>query len=561
MKYFDKYLIAGSISVLATLGFSSCVGDLDLLPTDPSDTTSATFGENPDLYMNAMIASCFNTTRSVGISGNNVLDGVADGGFSEFSRGIYNCQEMPTDEACWLWYANDTGVGLMPFGIVSTTTAMAYAPYYRLIVDMSICNDFITTWTADFDYVKNANQENRMKFLTLARALREINMYYLLDLYGNVPWVDDNTPVGSTPTQYAPDEIYDRLAAGMEETLSDFDKYCKGTPTYGYFGADALEAYLVKLYMNAEQYGKSANDWSKAYNHAMNIINRHKGEGFNGSGLCYNYSQVFGAKNRRFAPGGGDVNEILFTLPMEDGKIESWGGATLLGPGVANTSGTADITSMYNFTDAWNCILARKQLVQQFEWEDPEMSISPDQRTRFWLTSAHGYGFSNLPLNGDNCPNNGYPTIKFTNWYINNDGTIDTEKSGNAIKEPWNTDYPMVRLAEIYLSAAECILNGGGGSAADALTYVNFIRQRAGLSPWTTVTVETLKGERQRELYSECTRRTDLKRYKQWISGSSWDYKGSDSNYNGQDFPSTFNWYPLPPNVVSMAGYTQNPGY
>ncbi|MCC8120232.1 MAG: RagB/SusD family nutrient uptake outer membrane protein [Bacteroidales bacterium] len=563
MKSFKKYIIAGSIGVLATMGISSCTGDLDLLPTDPSDTTAASFDEDPDSYMNAMIADVFFGLCTYGISDNNALNGVADGGFSTFQRGIFNCEELPTDEACWLWYANDTEVGQMPFGIVGTTTAMAFAPYYRFIVNASICNNFIATWTAGESYVSKANEANRMKYLCLARAVREINMFYLLDLYGNVPWIDDGTAVGSTPTQYPASEIYDKLVAEMEETLASFDTYVTGTPVYGYFGKDALDAYLMKLYMNAAQFGKSANDWSNAYAHAMNIINRHKGEGFNGSGLCYDYNQVFGAGNKRFAPGGGDVNEILFTLPQEDTKMTTYAGAELMCLGYGNTYGDGSMQDMYNVSGAWNCILGRKQLAEAFDWNDDAMSQSDDQRVRFWMTSAHGYSFSSAPLNADNCPNNGYPTIKFTNWYINNDGSIDYDKSGDVNANCWNTDYPMVRLAEIYLSAAECILNGGGGSQSDALTYVNYIRERAGISAWSQsqLTIETLKAERQRELYTECTRRTDLKRYGTWISGSKWDYKGSDSNYSGQDFPSNFNWYPLPPNVCSMAGYDQNPGY
>ena len=561
MKTINKILVA--CGLVASLGVvsTSCVGDLNLMPTDPNDTTSSKFIEAPDQYMDAMIADCFFNFLTFGIKGNNILDGVADGGFSTFQRGIFNCQEMPTDEACWLWYTNDAETGLMPFGKASTTTGMAYAPYYRFIVNSSICNDFITTWSADQEYVKKANQDNRKKYIVYARVLREICMYYMLDLYGNVPWIDDDTAVGSTPKQLTAGEIFANLCAEMENTLKDFDATCPKTPAYGYLSIDVVDAYLMKLYMNGNQYG-GTTDWKKAYDHAMNIINRHQGSGFQGSGLAHDYNQVFGAYNRRFAPGGDGVNEILWTLPSENTKIETYAGATLMLSGYGNTHGSGDMATIYNTTDAWNCILARKQLVQKFEWNEPEMATSDDQRTRFWMTAAQGYSYvEGTPLNADNCPNNGYPTIKFTNWYINDDGTINTAASGATIKEPWNTDYPMVRLAEVYLSAAEAILNGGGGSQSEALKYVNYIRERAGVEPWIDVTIQTLREERQRELYGECTRRTDLKRYGLWISGYNWDWKGSDNNYDGQDFDSKMVWYPLPPNVVSMAGYQQNPGY
>ena len=42
-----------------------------------------------------------------------------------------------------------------------------------------------------------------------------------------------------------------------------------------------------------------------------------------------------------------------------------------------------------------------------------------------------------------------------------------------------DTDFPMFRLADAYLMYAEAVLRGGGGSNAQALTYVNQLRTRA----------------------------------------------------------------------------------
>ena len=42
-----------------------------------------------------------------------------------------------------------------------------------------------------------------------------------------------------------------------------------------------------------------------------------------------------------------------------------------------------------------------------------------------------------------------------------------------------DTDFPMFRLADAYLMYAEAQLRGGGGTRAQALTYVNALRQRA----------------------------------------------------------------------------------
>ncbi len=69
------------------------------------------------------------------------------------------------------------------------------------------------------------------------------------------------------------------------------------------------------------------------------------------------------------------------------------------------------------------------------------------------------------------------------------------------------------RLAEILLNASEAALELG--NTADALTYVNQVRARAGLTtPLTTLTLERLQNERRVELAFEDHRVWDLKRWR-----------------------------------------------
>ena len=73
------------------------------------------------------------------------------------------------------------------------------------------------------------------------------------------------------------------------------------------------------------------------------------------------------------------------------------------------------------------------------------------------------------------------------------------------------------------------------------------------------ITLQELQNERARELYTECTRRSDLIRYGKWISGYTWNWKGNVAG--GTDFASNFTVYPLPSSVCARNGYEQNPGY
>ncbi|MDE6448142.1 MAG: RagB/SusD family nutrient uptake outer membrane protein, partial [Muribaculaceae bacterium] len=170
-----------------------------------------------------------------------------------------------------------------------------------------------------------------------------------------------------------------------------------------------------------------------------------------------------------------------------------------------------------------------------------------------------------ISLIGDDWGKNGYITPKYSNWAYNEDGTI------NHAASPTNTanaagDYAVIRLAEIYLTAAEAILQGGGGSQAEALQYVNYIRARAyGDAPgdnshaWTSLSMQDLRDERCRELYQENVRRTDLIRWNQWCTGYTWEWKGGIQN--GTNLPEYTKLYPIPTRVMTASNFEQTTGY
>ena len=77
-------------------------------------------------------------------------------------------------------------------------------------------------------------------------------------------------------------------------------------------------------------------------------------------------------------------------------------------------------------------------------------------------------------------------------------------------------DYPVFRLADVYLMLAESVLRGGTGATRDeALQLVNKLRERAfgtadGNINEAQFTLQFILDERARELYWESCRRTDL---------------------------------------------------
>ncbi len=99
----------------------------------------------------------------------------------------------------------------------------------------------------------------------------------------------------------------------------------------------------------------------------------------------------------------------------------------------------------------------------------------------------------------------GWSVIKYSN--LKSDGTPGSN-SAHA-----DTDFPFFRLADAYLMYAEAVLRGGqGGTKEQGLLYLKELRERAGISPVSSVelTLDFILEERSRELYWEGHRRIDL---------------------------------------------------
>jgi hypothetical protein len=113
---------------------------------------------------------------------------------------------------------------------------------------------------------------------------------------------------------------------------------------------------------------------------------------------------------------------------------------------------------------------------------------------------------------------------------------------------------------------AEVVLRGGGGSRAEALAYVNALRERAYGDASANITDDELTlpfilDERGRELLWEAHRRTDLVRFGQFTGGDYvWAWKGGAEA--GQATQAFRDLYPLPESeLVANPNLTQNQGY
>ena len=155
--------------------------------------------------------------------------------------------------------------------------------------------------------------------------------------------------------------------------------------------------------------------------------------------------------------------------------------------------------------------------------------------------------------------NTGYLCHKFTNlgW----DGAAVTPTP-----DP-NTDFPLFRLADIYLIYAECaVRNAAGTNKEQAVEYVNQLRERANGDKSANITASDLSldfilDERARELYWEGQRRSDLVRFGKFTKDYAWAYKGGTLE-GVANIDSRFNIYPISDrDLTANPNLVQNPGY
>ncbi len=579
MKLNKLFISAGVLAAAMSMG--SCTGDLDLTPTNPNEITNETFKDDPAANMEKLIADVYMQLGTYGPNGENILTSM-DGGMSTFQRAVFNLEEILTDEANWL-PSGDAIDPMFQYGVVPANNAVVMGTYSRFMVLVTLCNQFMQT---DFGITSDADRELYEEFCRQARILRGGLYFYLIDNFGNVPYADETVTTGSVAPQLSTNfaegrrMVFDRVTADLEDVVAWYKANDPNNkPPYGYVGLDAAEAMLVKFYLNAGVY-TGTERWADCYQHAEAIISRLGHGGFKDSGLCKGYHQNFGYNNKQFAIGGAsDVNEIIWTIPQESATLSEAGhglqsyanGGFMCNAwigdaapddvnGVFNIDGKKYrynvFQKQYNSGNGWKCMSARRQFVEVFDW-DADYKYSPDIRTKLWKTAADGFNINNGSLTQAEWGNNGFLAVKYSNWYINDNNQID-EAASPAPVDPLGIDYALIRLAEIYLSGAEAALNGGGDKAK-ALQWVNLIRERAGMEAYDAINLPELQNERQRELYTECVRRSDLIRYGKWISGYTWNWKYNTAN--GTDYPAYFTVYPLPTTVVERNGYTQNPGY
>lgn len=529
--------LAFSASLL-TGSLTGCVKDLDREPFYDLNTESVY--KDPANHLQ-VLAKCYAGFNLSGNSGSpDVFAGQGkDEGETSYLRAYWYLQELVTDEAAVAWNSGP----LQELNRTSWTSSndLINNSYTRIFYEVALCNEFIRE-TSDEKLsdrgISGADADRARLYRAEARFLRALAYYHAIDLYGNVPFVTEaDAPSKNLPKQTTRAALF----SYVEEELKAIEPLL--TPArqgpYGRADQGAAQTLLAKLYLNAEVYTGTAR-----YTDCLTYCNKVLAGGYQ---LAPEYRLLFLADNNVTA-----ASEIIFPLTSDGLVSQVYGGTTYL---VHAAVGGQMLTSGFGINSGWAGNRARKNLPLLF----PTPASGFDTRAMFFTNGQ------SLEINDLTIFTEGYGVTKWRNR--TSTGGFGTDPQQIFV----DTDFPLFRLGDVYLMYAEAVLRGGqGGSPAQALTYVNALRDRAyGNAGGTTdgritaaqLTTDFLLDERGRELYWEASRRTDLVRFGKFTSGSYlWPWKGGARN--GQAIDSKFNLYPLPStDIVANPTLKQNPGY
>ena len=556
-----KIFIKTAMASMLCMGFVSCADELNIKSVDPLN--------HPTYNVEGLLAKQYATLGLTGQKGPaGVADLSCDEGESGFIRTIFNLQELMTDETLWAYQENP---GIAPITNMDWTkdNVRVNWAYQRLSFDITLYNFFISEQTGSLSEDKIAE----------VRFLRALNYYYFLDLFRKAPFKD--TFNDNLPTEKSGKDLYEWLdneLTTIEPLMAEVGEY-NNSENFGRADRGAAYALHARLALNSAVYTDGqVKDYQKAIHYCDEIINsgkydlcREKKNGYSG------YQQLF--------MGDNDCNpaamkEIIFPIRQDGVKTRAYAGTSYL----VNAS---TITGMpyASTSDPWKCLFARVDLVKKFFpnedipkateedlltnpskeqviAKDNEKGISTadvvakanDDRALFYMGVGGCDGKVRTLTPGDaiTSPLNGASFVKWTNLHA--DGTAQHHQNFS------DTDFPLFRLAEIYLTRAEAKyrLNGSQEGLAD----IQYVQARANRQlKASSVDEQTLIDEWCREFYMEGRRRSDLVRFG-LFTGSKylWSFKGGSEK--GQGVGAKYDIYPIPGDEIkNNPNMTQNPKY
>lgn len=324
------------------------------------------------------------------------------------------------------------------------------------------------------------------------KFLRAFFYFDLLRFFGNVPLLTDVVSVDqiTSVTQANPADVYALIESDLNDARSEPELPESVAPSdFGRITQGAVTALLGKVIL----YQNNDSRMLEAANLFEEVIN---------SGFYFlepNFEDIF-SNQGEFGP------ESVFEIQHSSNKPGDFGFGFAAGPVNNPTEGNFNVQFFGmrdyvgpEYATGWSFCPVTNDLVD-FMAGDPRFDHTIiDGNVLKAQGASYTEGFQN------------------TDYFIKKYAPLEANRATDGeVALEWNTNQREIRLADVYLMAAEALVRGGGSSAT-ARDYVNTVRNRVGLDNINTsvsgpILLDVIYKERRLELATEGHRFFDLVR-------------------------------------------------
>lgn len=477
------------ITLAASLFLTSSCYDLDVYPED--QLSSGTFFQTQD-HADQIMMGVYSQMQSDDIFGRqfglDCLGGIGSGydpaSYAVIGRGTYNSTS-----------------GLVTGKFKNLYEGIARANILLQNVDRCDMSD-----------------ELKLRYKAEARFMRALYYFTLMDFFGPVPVYDESTIVAEDfMNMLEPRKSLEEVRKFIIDDLDNADTYLPtewDASNAGRATKAAAMSLKGKVLLYAKEY-EAAKECFEA------VVTNKEGK--------YGEKELYPDYAGLFKPGGDESSEMIFAIQNIGGVGQDFGMPTTFYMGSRASYGSCwnNVMASIDFVDSYECkngkpfdwndyfegynenidirkeVLyakldnskkvvtypaSRDKLLEMYENRDPRMKASiilPYTHYAGWVKNApKDTEFILLEKQGDAHENNGFIRVN-QNYQLylwrkfvaegNMDGAIN-----NRADTPIN--FPIIRLADVYLMLAECYNQMENGDQEKAVYYINKVRNRANVN-------------------------------------------------------------------------------
>jgi len=425
--------------------------------------------------------------------------------------GWWFCQEVPSDELVFPTRHTDWDDGgkwrvLHQHTWTNTTEAVA-AMWSRYYAGVGETNQLL-------ELMGTSDDPAVLATIAKLKIMRAFYYYLLIDNYGDVPFVTTFADAEELPFKTDKAEIWQAIVTDVVENTPNLgDGTAKNAVTKG-----MAYTLLAKLYLNAEVYTGTAH-WAEAKAACDSVLD-----------LPYSLEADI---TSAFATENSASTENIFTIPFDEDSYQGFN--------LHMRTLHYNMDRMFNMVAGpWNGCAAMYDFYESYE--------DGDLRQDEWFFVGKMFDINGNPIldptAGSNLDLNPYipalsMDLSYTYQEIRMSGArVAKFEIATGAKENLSNDFPLFRLADVYLMRAEADFREDNEVEQESLDLINKIRSRAGLSDWSAadVTLDNLLAERGHEMFFEGHRRQDLLRFGKF-NDAWWEKEASSSDRNTFPIP------------------------